>query len=220
MIADHGTFEQDGGRSKPTISEAYQEEATYLNEQADAEMPPFLICTHNLDKIYRKGSSHSGWPYIETADMGSDDSLDMLSGHFVFARAVFSHRKKKEEFIPCRGARSHYGSELHHYEILRVGQPTDWNHIQDIVGNNKSIDTEIQRAQVRKLLDRELIKARIRRPPLPLLMKDIQVLAVCGLINRLDLLSSVELELWRLCRAPLLCAGILAKVVFDQSGQR
>jgi hypothetical protein len=57
-------------------------------------------------------------------------------------------------------------------------------------------DDESHRARVRKLLDKELIKARIRRPPLPLLIKDVQVLAVCGLINRLDLLSSAELDYW------------------------
>ncbi len=183
------------------ISECYQEEAIYLIEQADVELPDFFICTQNLGKIYQKGPSHSGWPYVDTDTARGNDSLEMLCGFYVFARAVFSHRKKKEEFIPCRCTRPHRGSELHHYEILRVGEPTDWNYINDILGNNDGtsnvLDKEIRRVQVRKLLDKELIKARIRRPPLPPLLKDVQVLAVCGLLNRLDLLSSAELDLWQ-----------------------
>jgi hypothetical protein len=163
-------------------------------------MPDFFICTLNLGKIYRKGPCHSGWPYIEIDTARGNDLLDMLSGYYVFARSVFSHRKKREEFIPCCGSRPHRGSELHHYEILRLGEPTDWIYIQDILGNNDVINTmsdkETQRAQLRKLLEKELIKARIRRPPLPLLIKDVQVLAVCGLLNRLDLLNPTEVDLW------------------------
>jgi hypothetical protein len=190
-MGDNGNSRKDSGR-KPSISEGYQEETTYLIEQADVEMPDFMICTHNLGKICYKGPSYGGWPFVETDMPIGGDSRSLLSGYYIFARPVFSHRKKKEEFIPCRGSCLHRGTELHHYEIIRVGEPANWNYIQEVLGSNEGTDKK----GMRKLLDKELIKARIRRPALPLLIKDVQVLAICGLINRLDLLSPAELDCW------------------------